>query len=512
MTSLYPYQQEGVRLIEKFDGRVLLADEQGLGKTLQVLWWLKIHPELRPAVIVCPASVKYVWEDQARDHCELRVTVCSGQKAPKKEMAHRKDIFIINYDILFHWANYLRTLHPQFVCFDEGHKLKGRESWRTRAARKLCSPIRRLNVCGVALRSTHGAPENGFCIDDEVEFIDRDGTTTYGFVTNIKSGIATIKTQTPHLCALSGTPLVNRPAELWPILNLIWPSVFPAFTPFAWEFCEPEYKYGWQYNGANNLPKLHRMLTRLGMIRRRKKDVLKDLPQKRVVVVPLDISNRKEYQQAESDLVTWLRQKNSDPKEKKTRKDKQKARMFYLKRLAAEGKLPAVYDWIDSFREESEDKLLLGCWHHSVIDAIHSNYPTESLTFTGKTSPKLRGATIATFRNDKRKWLLTGQIQAVGTGVDGIQQVSHTSAVVELPWDPGTLSQFCDRIHRIGQEKAVTIYILVARGTIEEKLCRIIQQKQDVLTRTLDGEEHVEQRKIDIFDQLEKELMKGNQA
>jgi len=504
-TELYPYQKEGVRLIEKHDGRVLLADEQGLGKTIQVLRWIKSHPEIRPIVIVCPASVKYVWEDQAKEHCGLRVTVCSGQKPPRSFKLHERDIFIVNYDILFAWAVPLRKLHPKLVVFDEVHKLKSRSAHRTRAARMLCAPVRKVSLEDLSLV---GQMQRTLHEDDNVAFDDGDDKIE-GYISSIQESTATIKTQIPHLMGLSGTPLTNRPEELWSTLNLIWPQVFPAFTPFAWEFCDPEMTpYGWKYGGASNLVKLHRMLTRLGMIRRRKKDVLKDLPSKQRFVVPLEIDNRKEYDEALSDFINWLSRKDAAKAEKASKAEKM-TQMAYLKRLAAKGKLKVVRDWIDSFLEESEDKLVVGCWHHDMIDALHGAYPKSSVTFTGKTPANMRRQAIRQFRDNNKLRIIFGNIQAIGTGVDGLQSVSHTSAVVELPWDPGTLSQFDDRIHRIGQLKGVSIYYLVARDTIEERLCRIIQEKQDVLTRTLDGEEHVEQRKIDIFDQLEKELLKG---
>jgi SNF2 family DNA or RNA helicase len=510
-TKLYTYQKEGIALIEKFDGRVLLADEQGLGKTVQALEYLRRHPKIRPAVIVCPASVKYVWEDQAKQHCGLRVSVCQGQKPPKKGLLRDAKIFVINYDILLYWANYLRNLRPQIVICDEIHMIKSRGIARTRAVRKLCSPIRRVPVDAIAMADTHDVPPKGrgFREDDQVEFMDKDGQTVTGFVTSLANGIATIKTQIPHLMGLSGTPLTNRPEELWTTLNLIWPQFFPAFTPYAWEFCEPEMTpYGWKYHGAANLNVLHKRLKRIGMIRRLKRDVLKDLPGKRRIVVPLDIDNRKDYDKALNDFINWLTTKDA-AKAKRAKHAEKLVQMAYLRRLAAEGKIKSVCDWIDSFLEEADDKLVVGCLHHSVIDKLHERYKKISVTFTGKTSAKGKRAAIMEFRKDPRKRIILGQIKAIGTGVDGLQSTASTSLVVEYPWDPATLSQFDDRIHRIGQMRNVTIYYAVAKDTIEERLCQIIQDKQDVLTRTLDGEKDLDRMKIDIYDMLEREILKG---
>jgi SNF2 family DNA or RNA helicase len=510
MTQLYPFQEKGVRLLERFEGRALLADEMGLGKTIQALMYLKQHPKARPAIVVCPASVKWVWQDQARQHCGLRTTVCSGMKAPKKGMLPQDSIFIINYDILLPWSIYLRDLHPKIVILDECHAIKSRGIWRTKAVRKLCSPIRRVSVDGIAMANTHDVPPNEreFREDDRVEFIDRDGQTVNGFITTIADRIATIKTQIPHLIALSGTPLTNRPAELWSVLNLIWPKEFPAFTPFAWEYCEPEMIYGhWQFKGAANLDKLHRKLKHLGMIRRLKQDVLKDLPAKQRFVIPMDIDNRDEYEEAKNDVVRWLR-KTSISKALRASKAKKMVQMAYLRRIAAKGKIPEIIEWIDNFLEESDTKLVVAALHHEVIDALHDHYKHISVTFTGKTSPNGRRTILQAFQKNPSIRIIIGQIKAIGTGVDGLQHTSNTTAVIELPWDPGTLSQLDDRIHRIGQKKAVSIYYLVAKDTLEENLCQIIQKKQDVLTQTLDGGNLQNQMKLDIYDLLERELLK----
>lgn len=516
-TKLYPYQEEGVRLIEKFGGHALLADEMGLGKTIQVLIYLKRHPEIRPAIIVCPASVKYVWADQALQHCGLRTSVCNGQRPPRQgELFQPNGIFVINYDILLYWSRYLRNLYPRMVVLDEVHYIKSRSGGkhqiqRVNGTRLLCSPLRHVPLQNL-IPQEH-LKSRGLRNDDWVTFDDKDDYKSSGIISSVNdAGVATVKTIIPHLMGLSGTPLTNRPEELWTTLNLIWPQYFPAFTPYAWEFCEPEMTpYGWKYSGAANLDVLHKRLKRIGMIRRLKRDVLKDLPTKRRIVVPLDIDNRTEYNKALNDFLNWLYSKDA-AKAKRAKKAERLVQMAYLRRLAAEGKIKAVQDWIDSFLEEADDKLVVGALHHSVIDSLHRHYRKISVTFTGKTPTKKRRAALLEFRKDNTKRIIFGQIKAIGTGVDGLQEASYTSAVIELPWDPGTMSQFDDRIHRIGQKKNVTIYYLVARDTIEEKLCHIIQDKQDILTRTLDGEQDLERMKIDIWDQLERELLKGSKT
>lgn len=504
--KLRPYQIVGIHLIEKFNGRVLLADEQGLGKTLQILEWLRRHPEKRPAIIVCPASVKYVWEDQAREHCNLKTVICQSQtpKNLNQDKRAKRAIFIINYDILLDWCKCLRALHPKVVVFDEVQKIKNRGTIRTRAARLLCAPTRKIQINHLHLTDEESSIQE----DSSIFFKDKDGHRVSGFIQSLSDTHAVIKTQVKHVMGLSGTPLTNHPAELWSTLNLIWPQEFPAFTPFAWSYCNPELTpYGWKYTGASHLGKLHRVLKQLGMIRRLKQDVAKDLPEKQITVVPMDITNRKEYNEALNNFINWLTRQDAARAERASKAIKI-TQISYLKRLAAAGKLKGIFNWIDSFLEESDSKLVLGCLHHDIIKAIHQHYPQLSVVFTGKTPPDRRRAAIMDFRKNPRRRLFIGQIYAAGLGVDGLQEVAHTSAVLELPWDPGTLSQFFDRIHRIGQNKKVNIYILAAKNTLEEKLCQLLQMKQDVLTHILDGKDLLSKRRLDIYDQLEQEILK----
>ena len=495
-TKLFPFQQRGVNLLDAYNGRALLADEQGLGKTIISLKYLQNHPEIRPAVIVCPASVKYVWEDQAKLHCNLRTLVCSGRKTPKDGLRNKDSIFVINYDILSYWTTWLRDIHPQIVIFDECSRLKSRGAKRTKAARLLCSPIKR-----VAVKDLDMFGKNKLVIIKH--------NKVKGIISSINQDkIATVKTQIPHLIGLSGTPLTNRPSELWSILNLIWPVEFPAFTPYAWDYCSPQITpYGWKYTGATNLNKLHAILKDLGMIRRLKKDVLKELPDKIIQVIPLEMNNIQVYKKVLGDFINWLSRIDKE-KARRASKAEKITQLAYLRRTAAEGKLNNLYDWIDSFLEESDDKLVLGCIHHSIIDAIYNRYRNISLTLTGKTPPHKRRSTVQMFRTSRNKRIFIGQIYAMGLGLDGLQHVSHTSGIVEIPWDPGTLSQFMDRIHRIGQTKGVSINFFVARGSIEEKLCDIIQTKQKVLNKILDGKASVASTNIDIFDQLT-EMIEG---
>jgi SWI/SNF-related matrix-associated actin-dependent regulator 1 of chromatin subfamily A len=176
--------------------------------------------------------------------------------------------------------------------------------------------------------------------------------------------------------------------------------------------------------------------------------------------------------------------------------------MGYLKRLAAELKTKAVTDWIDTFLEETEEKLVVFAIHKSIINVLKERYP-NSVVVTGSVTGKKRQRAVDKFQRHKGTRLFIGNLQAAGVGLT--LTASSTVVFAELGWTPGEHTQGEDRVHRIGQKYPSTCYYLIGVDTIEEKLSRIIQEKQTILSSTLDGGCIEEQ--LDIFDQLQQEIL-----
>lgn len=312
----------------------------------------------------------------------------------------------------------------------------------------------------------------------------------------------------PCVLGLSGTPLTNRPPELWPICNLLWPETFPSWWSFCQEFTVPRRTpWGWEFKRTRNLPVLHERLKQCGMLRKRKSQVLKDLPAKQREVLLLPLSNRKEYEQAENDFISWLRRRDRE-KARRARKAERLVQMGWLKRLAAEGKLPSVFQWIDAFLDGSDEKLIVYAVHKAVISALRERYSKICVVVDGSVTGRKRQMAVEQFNKKKTTRLTINNIKAAGTGLS--YTGASTMAIVELPWTPGACSQAEDRIHGIGrgqEGKHSQVFYLVAKDTIEAKLVSIIQEKQSVLDQTLDGKEGAS--RLDILDQLERLMKKG---
>jgi SWI/SNF-related matrix-associated actin-dependent regulator 1 of chromatin subfamily A len=457
--KLRRYQRKGVRLSDtKFDGRVLLADDMGLGKTVQFLALIKRRKSF-PAIVVCPSSVKWHWQDTARRLFQIKSIVLEGRK-PYWFDVKRYQLVIINYDVLPWWAKRLKSnVRAKAVGIDEGQYVTNREAKRSWAVRQLCKGSRKRDVV-----------------------------------------------------VMSGSPMVNRPYELWHLLHILRPDKWPwgTFHLFAKKYCHVRTGFGGRikYTGGRRLDQLNRILKREVMIRRLKKDVLKELPPIQTELVVLDIKNRAKYEAAQRRVTRWL---NGEVRWKPTKKrvtkitDTAQNEFTMLKKLAATYKMPSMLEWIDDWLADSNRKLIVFTWHHSIIEKFHQYYGERCVTIDGRTHPRDRKAAVQRFTKVNNCRLAFCQIKAVGIGTDGLQYASSDVALAEFPWNPADVSQAIARAHRIGQLRGVNAYYLVGRDTVEHVLCRLLQNKQVWLDATLDGKKVTE---FDLVDKLARALIR----
>lgn len=455
MTTPYPFQEQGVHRIQEFGGRALLADSMGLGKSLQSLLWMKRYLQQGPTIIVCPASLKYNWSNEAATHIRHRVHILDGRKPQDHYLKGNNRIYVINYDILKDWLDWLQELKPQLLILDECHYCTSTKAQRTNAVYKLSQDV-------------------------------------------------------PHVLALSGTPLTNRPIELWPILHILRPEWFPSMYAFAWKWCNPvKNAYGkWDFKGAKDLDKLHKRLSKYVMIRRRKEDVLDQLPPKARHVVPLALSKPKEYQHAVMDFLGWLEGK--DPSRvRKAAKAEMVSKLSYLKQLAAELKLPSVIEWVDNYLTNTDSKIILFVVHRKIAQALHDHYHRTSVIVTGSVIGKKRQQAFDQFVRDPRTRILVGNIKAAGVGWNAKGAIDD--ATVEFPWAPGDLVQANERNSGIGRGMAgrtATSYFLVGQGTIDIDILKLLRRKWKVIDKVLDGGKDTDS--FDIFTKVAQLTLKRN--
>jgi SWI/SNF-related matrix-associated actin-dependent regulator 1 of chromatin subfamily A len=352
------------------------------------------------------------------------------------------DIYIINYDVLWYWVKALSQIPFKIVIYDESHYLKNYKSRRTGAAYQLAW---------------------------------------------IKSKLF-----------MSGTLATNRPEELFVPLNLLEPREFYNWTYYANRYCGANSYNGWLTRGATHVNELHHRIQPL-LLRRKKEDVLKDLPPKLYSVVPIEIENRAEYRKAELQFVDWLVNRHGASKARSAMIAEALTKLTYLKSLVAEGVLKPTIQWISDFLTSTERKLVVFGIHTTLVTGIYEHFRDIAVMIDGSISTEKRMPIVDQFQNNPKVRLFVGNIQAAGVGIT--LTAASDVMVCEFPWTPGVLDQCLDRLHRIGQKNQVMVYYLAARQTIEEKVVSALSEKRKVLAKLLDGKP-VEKQQQNVIDYL----------
>lgn len=303
----------------------------------------------------------------------------------------------------------------------------------------------------------------------------------------------------PYRFLLTGTPVINKPIELVPLLKCMGRlNEFGGWHNFTKRYAPPRtIRRGGRtikvYDGADNLRELNQRLTTTCMIRRTKGEVLKELPRTQRITIPLDIDNRAEYQRCENDLKSWLMEQaiDADTSEDEDRwRDSVAAigmnataealtRITYLKQVAARGKVKQAVTWIRDFLEDTDRKLVVFGWHRDVLQSIADAFP-DAVTVRGGDTQAHREKAVKDFQNNPKHRLLIGNIKAAGVGLT--LTAASDVMFVETSWSPADLQQAIDRVNRMGQDAdRVFAYFLVARDTIEKSVLAKLNEKTRII-------------------------------
>jgi SWI/SNF-related matrix-associated actin-dependent regulator of chromatin subfamily A-like protein 1 len=434
--ELHPFQRAGVRYAHE-RRRTFIADEQGLGKTMQALATLELDGAF-PAVVVCPASMKLTWERESSVWLPGRsVAVLDGRtESAWSEEAEKAAIVVLNYDILAFHLERLAAREPRALVLDESHYVKNPGARRTKAALALA---RRLP-------------------DDALRL------------------------------ALTGTPVLNRPEELVSQLRAI--GRLDDFGSGA--------RLSRRFRDAGSDDRLHWNLRAHCYVRRTKQQVLAQLPAKRYDTVPVSLVNEREYRLAEQDVVAWLQTlpldlRTLDAKVAAALRAEQLVRLNSLRQLAGRGKLPAALGWIEDFLASGEP-LVVFAEHVATQRAVLDRFPWAA-HILGSDSTAARQRAVDAFQGEDGPQLIVCSMKAASQGLT-LTRASNV-AFLELDWTPARHDQAEDRLHRIGQESAVTAYYLLAPKTIDETMAELLVRKRALINAITDGRARDDERLVD---------------
>lgn len=424
------YQYEALNYsLEK--GNVIIGDDVGLGKTFEAILYAELIMSF-PCLVIAPASVKYNWAEKWEEITgnKRKVSVIES----RKKNNWNADVVVINYDIIGKKQGKgatikfpeLKEVDWKMIIADEAHFLKSSKSQRTKAAFKIMKGDARIQL-------------------------------------------------------LTGTATMNKPVELWNLLRLVKceDKFARNWRHFTEKYCGGyQSKYGWKSSGATNTLELNKLLRETCYIRREKRDVLKELPPVMKQVLTTKISNRKEYEFAESDFINFIRETKGEEKAEKAMEAENLVALSTMRRLVIDGKIKAIEQYLKDWKEVSTEKLLIFGLHREPLNYLSEKF--ECKLIAGGVSSKKKQEIVKGFK-DSEDLFLFANMQSAGTGVDGLQHASSNMLIIELPWRPSDLEQVIGRLDRLGQELSVMVTFMLSDKTIDSDMWEMLAEKELVI-------------------------------
>ena len=467
-SKLYRFQKQGIAFgIGKY-ARLLIADEMGVGKTVQAIGLSSFYINEWPVLVICPSSLKFAWRDEVSTWLNEILSLKDVQviKKTKDEFKENKKYYIISYDLSVRMIEKIIEKNFQFIIADEAHYLKNRLAKRT----TLLTPILQ---------------------------------------------------KAKRVVLLTGTPIMAKPMEIFPLLHILRPDHFKSFVEFGARYCDPKKNFGsfTDYSGSSNTKELNAILNKFIMIRRLKKDVLSELPPKKRQKI--EISTDKKIIKVLKDLMEKSTAKfekllgtqldmetlginiedlkgdneknnnieNSDQKDNSTDNESIVNKFNKAYMLTGQSKLPGIRDYVNYLIDNS-CKFLIFAHHTEILDAIEEVVVEDKVQYIridGNVKIEYRENLVHEFQNNDECLVAILSITACATGLT----LTKASTVVfaELYFTPSIMIQAEDRVHRIGQEgNCVNIHYLFGDNTLDVLLFRKLNEKQNIVSNTLDND------------------------
>ena len=453
LQALYDFQKEGIKFGLERKGRILLADEMGVGKTVQALGISLLFKEDWPILIICPSSLKFVWRDEILkwipdindDKINIQIF-----KTSKDLFKCGVKIYIMSYDLTIKLEEEIIKKDFKFVIADEAHYLKSPDAKRTKTLMPIIKKSKRVIL-------------------------------------------------------ITGTPILAKPVELYPLLNILRPDLFHNFQTFGKRYCDPKRNYfGMDWTGSSHPKELNCILKNI-MIRRLKKDVINQLPEKKrqkieIQTDPKIIKQIQAINLSSEKILEKINELNNsqispnlsnfvnEPKNNDNENENLINLFNKVYILSAEAKKAAVKEYIH-YLIENKCKFLIFAHHQIMLDAIEEEVKKSKVDYIridGKVKNEKRQDYVYKYQNDETCLVAILSITACYTGIT----LTAASTVIfsELHMTPAMMIQAEDRAHRIGQvHDCVNIHYLYGPNTIDETLFKILNKKQNIFTNTLDN-------------------------
>lgn len=444
-------------------GSFINGDDCGLGKTFESIMYAEVTNSF-PCLVIEPASVKYNWAEKwaeiTKGRRSISVIDTAKDKNKRKENQNNwdADVIIINYDITAKKQgkgatvkyDQLKNIPWEMVIFDEAHFLKEKTSQRAKAAKMIVKNVDRVQL-------------------------------------------------------LTGTATMNKPEELWNLLCLIGKEkeISENWEAFVLRYCDG-YKgfFGWVTDGASNLMELNKKLRDSCYLRREKSEVLKELPPTTKQILNFSLSNKKAYEKAKKDLISYLLETQGEEKADKAAEAETLVSIGVLRKLSIEGKIKAIEQYLKDWKTAGKPKLLVFGLHREQLGYLSEKFKCPLIA--GGIDSKKKQKIVNDFKKSDDVFLFAN-MQSAGTGVDGLQEVCSNMLIIELPWRPSDLAQVIARLDRSGQKDPVTVTFALCRDSIDMEMWDMLTEKE-VMTSAINQGQNIDKRKTGLKYLLKKIL------
>lgn len=441
--KLFPYQEQGILFAAKA-GRCLIADEMGLGKTIQAIGTAEILRKecgISSVLIICPTSLKYQWEAEIRKFTDSTVRVIEGHHQKRRAQYESPEFYkIVSYNSAANDLKVLRSLQSDMVILDEAQRIK---NWKTQIA----TAVKRI--------------------------------------------------ESDFLTVLTGTPLENKLEELYSIVQYIDPYCLGPYYKFLHDYQITEPETG-KVIGFQNLNHIGELLSG-SLIRRRKKEVLLQLPERMDKVLTVPVTNEQmemheEFQYSVTRLVQkWRHQGFLNEKDRKRLLlTLSQMRMvadstFILDQTTRfDTKIDELMNIIHEMMEDGNEKAVVFSQWERMTRLVAQELDKAGIPYRslhGSIPSEKRKDLISDFNKDPEIRIFL----STDAGSTGLNLQSASLIVnLDIPWNPAVLEQRIARIHRMGQQHNVSVINFVSAGTIEERMLSTLKFKSSMAEGVLD--------------------------
>lgn len=430
MNKLFEYQKSGIEFLKE-KKKAILADSMGMGKTIQAIIACK---ELGgKTLVVCPASVKENW----RREIKMAYETAQVEIIEKENSIGDIGWCIINYDILEKKKEFLDSLEFDNIILDEAHYIKNQKSKRSKQAVALCKKAK-------------------------------------------------------NVFLLTGTPILNRPIELFNLLRAIEHPLGNNYFWYARNYCAAwwmELKNGRRFlnvSGASNLDILKEKIANI-YLRRTKEEKL-NLPAKIITNVELEMDEnwRKKYETVFTNYLEFLKENPLiDVNINNVLMARHLVELQKMKQVCSWSKVDRIVEDVENIAEQGEKVIIFSQYTKTIKDLKEKLRKLGVVSLTGEDNMAQRQEAIDHFQNDNKIKIFIGNTKAAGIGIN----LTASSYVIfaDLEWTPALHSQAEDRAHRIGQDKMVNVYYYILKGTIEEDIVELLEKKNGIIQKILSG-------------------------